>query len=171
MLEIFARDVRVLRTQVSRRDASVDTPNVDPPTNLPVDASTVPPSAPTPIEPEDAPQDAPAFYQPFSDSAETGVSGDPDMGEALHDEDVTIVDAVTEEDENFSREAVVSSVAKETGGDRTQALQDEDSFAHLLFADDDIEGWTALASPEGDTEAEGLVLPTLVQNASVSSRT
>jgi hypothetical protein len=84
----------------------------------------------------------------------------------MFNEDAIAADAVIEEDENFTREDVVFSVAKETAGDRTQALQDEDSFAHLLFADDDIEGWTASVSPQGDTEAEGFVLATLVQEAS-----
>ena len=127
----------------------------------------MPPPAPTPAEPAEPSQYATVFCQPCSDSAATGVSGDPDLGDdTMFNEDAIAADAVIEEDENFTREDVVFSVAKETAGDRTQALQDEDSFAHLLFADDDIEGWTASVSPQGDTEAEGFVLATLVQEAS-----
>ena len=166
VLEIFARDVRVLRTQVSRRDAPVDTPDADAPTS-PGAAPPVPPPAPTPAEPgEPGSQDATVLC---SNSAATGVPGDPDLGdETFYNEDAPTADAVIEEDENFSREDVAFSVAKETAGDRTQALQDEDSSAHLLFADDDIEGWTASVSPEGDTEDDGFVLATLVQEASDS---
>ena len=164
VLELFAKDIRVLRTQVSReqidREAPVDSSNAAAPT-APAAAQTPTAAAPTPTAAEPGSQDGTDLCDLCSDGPATGGSGHPDLAETLHTEDATI-----EEDENFSREDVVSSVEKEAEGDRTQALQDEDSFAHLLFADDDDEGWTASVNPKGDTEAEGFVLATLVQEES-----
>ena len=162
VLELFAKDIRVLRTQVSRdqidREAPVDSSNAAAPT-APAAEPTAPAAEPTPTAAEPGLQET--LCERCSDSPATGGSGHPDLAETLNTEDATI-----EEEENFSREDIVFSVSKEAEGDRTQALQDEDSFAHLLFADDDDEGWTASVNPKGDTEAEGFILATLVQEAS-----
>ena len=150
VLELFAKDIRVLRTQVSRdqidREAPVDSSNAAAPT-APAAAPTPTAAEPTPTAAEPGLQET--LCERCSDSPATGGYGHPDLAETLNTEDATI-----EEEENFSREDIVFSVAKEAEGDRTQALQDEDSFAHLLFADDDDEGCTASVNPKGDTEAE-----------------